>query len=248
MDTRLLRSFLAVVRTGGITAAAAELGFVQSTVTAHVQALERLTGVRLLERLPTGTSPTPAGALLAERAQQFLDLQDRMFIEIAADRGRAAGTVRLSAPESVCAYQLVPALPELRSRFPEVRLSLTTATTRVALTALADRHADLALILEPSVQAADVHVVDLGVQELSLVAPATTRLPRTRPITPAELAETEVLLQEATACGCAASVPPADVTTSPVPYSREADLNRMDLTRRYESRSHRDHREPRTTI
>ena len=36
MDTRLLSSFLTVLRIGGITAAAAELGFAQSTVTTHV--------------------------------------------------------------------------------------------------------------------------------------------------------------------------------------------------------------------
>ncbi|MEO3875764.1 LysR family transcriptional regulator [Nonomuraea sp. B12E4] len=196
MDTRLLRSFVAVVRTGGITAAAAELGFVQSTVTAHVQTLERLAGTRLLDRIPAGTTPTRAGALLAGRAQELLDLEERMFAEIAADGGRATGTVRLCAPESVCGSYLAALLPEVRRRYPDVRLSLMPATTRVAFAALADRRADLALALEPSVRSEQSEVTDLGVQELALIAPATTELPRDRPITPAELAEGEILLQE----------------------------------------------------
>ncbi|MCO6011035.1 LysR family transcriptional regulator [Actinoallomurus purpureus] len=202
MDTRLLRSFLAVVRAGGITAAAAELGFVQSTITTHVQALERLTGTPLLDRHPGGVSPTHAGALLTERAQQILDLEDRMLAELATDAARPAGPVRLCAPESVCAYQLAPLLPALRERFPEVRLSLFPADTRTALTAIADRRADLALCLEPSVHTPQADLIELGVQELSLIAPPTTGLPRDRPITPEELAATGVLLLEE---GCAYS-------------------------------------------
>ncbi|MGA8114445.1 MAG: LysR family transcriptional regulator [Actinocatenispora sp.] len=229
MDTRLLRSFLAVVRTGGITAAAAELGFVQSTVTSHVQTLERRARTRLLERLPTGTSPTPAGTRLAERAQQILDLQDQMFTELAADGDRAAGIVRVCAPDSVCGYRLPAILPELRKRYPEVRLSLAPTTTRVAFSALADRRADLALILEPSVRAPGLDIVDLGVQRLTLVAPATTDLPRTRPITSAELAATEVLLQEE---GCAYSDELAALIAADAPAANPPRFGSVETVKR----------------
>jgi DNA-binding transcriptional LysR family regulator len=202
MDTRLLSSFLTVLRVGGITAAAAELGFVQSTVTTHIQALERLVGTPLLDRHPAGVSPTQAGSLLAEHAQQILDLEERMLTELTAAAARPAGSVRLCAPESVCAYRLAPVLPEVRTRFPDVSLSLFPAGTGTALTALADRRADLALVLEPSLNPPDVDLVDLGVQPLSLIAATTTDLPQHRPITPAELTAAGVLLLEE---GCAYS-------------------------------------------
>ncbi|GAA0363820.1 LysR family transcriptional regulator [Actinoallomurus spadix] len=202
MDTRLLRSFLAVVRTGGITAAAAELGFVQSTVTTHIQALERLTRTPLLDRHSGGVSPTHAGTLLAERARQILDLEDRMLAELTADAARPTGPVRLCAPESVCAYHLAPLLPVFRQRLPDVHLSLFPAATRTALTALEERRADLALLLEPSADTPQADAIDLGRIELSLVAPAACDLPRDRPITPAELATTGILLLEE---GCAYS-------------------------------------------
>src|SRR5215469_16604521 len=194
MDTRLLNSFLAVLRAGGITAAAAELGFVQSTVTTHIQALERLVGTPLLDRHPGGVSPTHAGSLLADHARQILDLEERMLTELTAAAARPAGPVRLCAPESVCAYRLAPALPEVRTRFPDVSLSLFPAGTRTALTALADRSADLALVLEPSPSPPDVDLADLGVQQLSLIAATTTDLPRHRPLTPAELTAERQLL------------------------------------------------------
>ena len=218
MDTRLLSSFLTVLRAGGITAAAADLGFVQSTVTTHIQALERLVGTPLLDRHPAGVSPTRAGSLLAGHAQQILDLEERMLTELAAAATKPAGPVRLCAPESVCAYYLAPALPEVRTRFPDVSLSLFPASTRTALTALADRRADLALVLEPSPSPPGVDLVDLGVQQLSLVAATATDLPRHRPITPAELTAVGVLLLEE---GCAYSdelaalIASADPTTTP---------------------------------
>ncbi|MEU9866465.1 LysR family transcriptional regulator [Actinomadura sp. NPDC048021] len=196
MDTRLLTTFLAVLRTGGMTAAAAELGFVQSTVTAHVQALERLAGTPLLDRRPGGVSPTRAGSLLAEHARGVLDLQERMLAEVGAAATEPSGPVRVRAPESVCAYWLAPLLPRLRARLPDVTLSLFPADTRTALTALADRRADLALVLDPSPDPSGADLVDLGARPLSLVGAAATALPRDRPPSPAELAATGVLLLE----------------------------------------------------
>lgn len=66
MDLRDLRSFLAVVRTGSFTAAAADLGYTQSAVSQHVAALEADLGTPLLHRRPV--RPTAAGARLAEHA------------------------------------------------------------------------------------------------------------------------------------------------------------------------------------
>ncbi|GGQ39547.1 DNA-binding transcriptional LysR family regulator [Actinomadura coerulea] len=218
MDTRLLTTFLTVLRTGGMTAAAAELGFVQSTVTAHVQALERLAGTPLLDRRPGGVSPTRAGSLLAEHARGVLDLQERMLAEVAATATEPSGPVRVRAPESVCAYWLAPLLPRLRARFPDVTLSLFPAGTRTALEALAHRRADLALVLDPAPGPSGVDLVDLGAQPLSLVAAAATPLPGDRPPTPAELAAAGVLLLEE---GCsysdelAALVKAADPAANP---------------------------------
>lgn len=194
MDTRLLRSFLAVVRTGSVTRAAAELAYVQSTVTSHIQSLERLTGARLLDRHPAGVTPTEAGKLLAGHARRLLDIEDQMLTEVGAQT--PAGPVRLCAPESMCAYRLPPVLRTVAERLPEVRLTLIPAATSGAVAALADRRADLALALEPEIHYSTVDCSDLGRQRLSLVAPADTTLPAARTITPAELAAAGVVLLE----------------------------------------------------
>jgi len=95
VETDLLRTFTAVVRTGSFTAAARELGYVQSTVTGHLQALERRLGTRLLDRLSSGAVPTNAGARLLPYAEQLLDLETRIATDVPYGDDRPVGDVRL---------------------------------------------------------------------------------------------------------------------------------------------------------
>lgn len=196
METDLLRTFTAVVRTGSFTAAARELGYVQSTVTGHLQALERRLGVRLLDRLPTGAVPTDAGARLLPYAEQLLDLETRMAADVAGCDDRPAGRVRLVAPESLCAYRLPSMLPALRAAAPDVRLALAPAGTRPALAAVRAGIAEAGLLLEPALSASDLHLEPLGVEELTLLT-APDGFPEPKEgLTWALLAEQETLLLE----------------------------------------------------
>ena len=173
MDTELLRTFVAVARTRSFTAAARELGYVQSTVTGHVQALERHLGGRLLDRLPTGAVLTDAGERLMPHAEQLLDLESRMRAEVPAGAGRLAGAVRLTAPESLCAYRLSTLVTALRAEAPDVRLSLTPGGTAAALDAARSAATDLALLLEPTLTAAGVLLEPIGAEDLVLLAAPT---------------------------------------------------------------------------
>ncbi len=72
METQLLRTFLAVVESGSISAAADRLGYVQSSVSEQVRRLERELGVPLLTRTSTGVSPTSEGRRLLPEAELVL--------------------------------------------------------------------------------------------------------------------------------------------------------------------------------
>lgn len=199
MESELLRTFTAVVRAGSFTAAARELGYVQSTVTGHVQTLERRLGARLLDRLPTGALPTEAGRRLLPLAEQLLDLETRMAAEVPDGDHRPAGRVRLVAPESLCAYRLPALLPALRAAAPAVRLSLAPAGTAAALVAVRTGIAEAALLLEPQLTATDLRLEPVGVEELALLAAPALGLPAEadgQALTWPHLAEQDVLLLE----------------------------------------------------
>lgn len=196
MDTRLLETLLAVVRAGGFTAAADELSLSQSTVSAHLAELEKLAGTALFDRLPRGAVPTAAGRRLAERAPDILARLQNAFEAAAEVSARPVGPVRLHAPDSVCAYLLVPVLRDLRTRCPDLQPILQPAGTRDALAAVEERRADLALVIEPAVAAPHLELDDLGPLDLALVAAPDHRLAGRRRVTMRDLSTESVLLLE----------------------------------------------------
>lgn len=69
----LWRSFLAVHRSGSVSAAARVLGIAQPTVTGHLQTLERLEGEALFVRTARGMLPTARADRLAARLAEPFD-------------------------------------------------------------------------------------------------------------------------------------------------------------------------------
>ena len=76
MDILHLRTFRAVARAGSVTGAAASLDYAQSSVTAHIRALELDLGVVLFRRTARGVSLTDAGVRLLAYAEAILGLAD----------------------------------------------------------------------------------------------------------------------------------------------------------------------------
>src|SRR5690606_29387156 len=140
MDTRLPRTFVPVHATICFTATAQELAFAQSTITAHIQALEQRLGVRLFDRLPDRAVLTAHGRRLLPLARQILDLAARA--ERLADPTDEQ-VVRLVAPDTLCGHRLPRAAVLLRRRRPEVRISVAATGTAAALDALGSGSADL---------------------------------------------------------------------------------------------------------
>lgn len=196
METRLLETLLAVIRAGGFTAAADELMLSQSTVSAHLAELEKLAGAALFERRRTGAVPTAAGQRLAEEARDILARVQHAFAAAAAAASRPAGPVRVHAPESMCAYLLVPVLQALRNKYPDLLPILQPMGTKAALAAVDERRTDLALVIEPALAEPRLEVTDLGPLELILVAAPGHRLAGRRRITTRDLHTESVLLLE----------------------------------------------------
>ncbi|WP_268958070.1 LysR family transcriptional regulator [Occultella kanbiaonis] len=167
MDTRLLTTFLTVARTGSFTAAAEELNFTQSTVTAHVQRLERLLGGPVLDRMPGRVTVTAVGAEVIGPAEDLLAAEER--VRAAGGERGAAGTVRLMAPETLCTYWLPDVIAALRRTEPDVQLWVSAGGTHDGLDAVGSGAVDLAVTLEPVTPVTDLALTRLGSQPLVFV-------------------------------------------------------------------------------
>lgn len=109
-DLILWRSFLAVHRCGSVSAAARTLGAAQSTVTAHLQALESTVGGALFTRTARGMLPTARADQLAVRlAEPFERLAEALG---GGGQGAVTHSIRIGAAAEFTASVVMPALAE----------------------------------------------------------------------------------------------------------------------------------------
>ncbi|UZJ30593.1 LysR family transcriptional regulator [Streptomyces endophytica] len=102
MDTRYLRAFVAVAEHGGISAAAQQLGYAQSSVSAQLKRLEAELGATVLTRGGTGAALTDAGRRLLPHAREALVLEDRMRRAALGDRPGCGSVPRSRWPTPGC--------------------------------------------------------------------------------------------------------------------------------------------------
>ncbi|WP_449063754.1 LysR family transcriptional regulator [Planomonospora algeriensis] len=122
----LLRTFLAVHRTGSVTAAAHTLGLSQPAVSAQVKALEAALDRRLFDRLPRGVAPTPAADELARRLAAPLDaLAEAVAADL--DPEASARAVHLGGPAELVSTRVVHVLAPLVARGLRLRVELGLA-------------------------------------------------------------------------------------------------------------------------
>lgn len=141
-DLNLLRTFLAVYRSGSFTAAAGLLGLSQPTVTTQIRSLERQTGRELFERLPRGVAPTSVAHDLAARVAAPLDALAGATGQDAEPRERAA-PVHLAGPAELLCTRVLPALAPLAA--DGVRLRITPGLTEPLLDELRSGRHDLVI-------------------------------------------------------------------------------------------------------
>ncbi|RYE90077.1 MAG: LysR family transcriptional regulator, partial [Myxococcales bacterium] len=116
----LLETFVRIVEAGSLSAAAAQLGSTQPTVSRRLQALERSLGVRLLRRSTHGMTLTDEGARCHERARELLASWEALESEARGAGDEPAGLLRVVAPHAFGQEQLVAPLVDYLRRYPRM--------------------------------------------------------------------------------------------------------------------------------
>jgi DNA-binding transcriptional LysR family regulator len=139
-DWNDLKSFLAVARSGRLTAAAARLGLDHSTLSRRLAGLEHALGAKLFDRSPSGYTPTDEGRRLLAMAEEM----ERLAIGAADSVGGTAasieGAVRIGSPEGFGSYFLAPRAAKLKALHPGLTVQLVAAS---AVFSLSRRDADV---------------------------------------------------------------------------------------------------------
>ncbi len=117
--------FLEVAEHGSFSAAGRLLGLSPSSVSRQIDALEDELGVQLFLRTTRALSLTEAGELLTGRAGALVGELQQLREELGHHAREPRGLLRISTSLTLGRRTLVPALPRLLARHPELRVELS---------------------------------------------------------------------------------------------------------------------------
>jgi DNA-binding transcriptional LysR family regulator len=137
-----LNAFIAVVETGGFSAAARKTGESQSAVSKAVGALEKRLGVALLHRTTRKVTLTDQGQKYYERTKPLIDEIQVADSELTSSTLDVTGLVRIAAPSTFGRLHVLPLIPELLLRHPGLRVDLVLSD---ALRNMVEDRIDLAI-------------------------------------------------------------------------------------------------------
>jgi DNA-binding transcriptional LysR family regulator len=149
LDSRQLRAFATLARTGSFTLAAKELFLSQSAVSHSMKALEQDVGCRLFDRVGKKVLLTQAGEQLLHHAQKILSEmgEARESLHHLGKWGRSQ--LRVGASPTACQYILPAVLREFKETFPQCLIRVEPGDTPEAIELLRENRVELALALEP---------------------------------------------------------------------------------------------------
>lgn len=198
MDLRQLSTFRLLATTLNFTRTAIALNYVQSNVTAQIQALEEELGVRLFDRLGKRVALTDVGERLFRYAEQILDLVDEMH-KVASAEEDIMGTLAISAPQSLCTYRLPKLLYKFRSCYPQVSVQFRPSPVADLRRLVSEGMLDVAFVLEEPVHSTQLTVKSLCHEPLHVIAVPSHPLVGINQVKPADMEGETVLLTES---GC----------------------------------------------
>ncbi|EMX8465717.1 LysR family transcriptional regulator [Serratia marcescens] len=136
------RFFLAVARCGTLRKAANQLQVDQATVGRRLTALENSLGSKLFIRTPKSFSLSPLGESMLADMMKMENAVQAIARKAAGGDKSLCGNVRIATTDTLAEAFVIPALQDLRQRYPAITVTLLTALN---ITDIAYHSADLAI-------------------------------------------------------------------------------------------------------
>jgi LysR family hydrogen peroxide-inducible transcriptional activator len=195
ISLRQLQYVVAVAETLGFRRAAERCAVSQPTLSAQIQQLEAVLGVKLFERDRSGVLLTSAGAEVVVRARRVLVETEDLLAVATRARDPFTGTFRIGVIPTVAPYFLPEVTQILARKYPHLRLVFREEKTETAVRDLWAGRLDAGLV------ALEADLGDLEHAEV-MRDPFVVALPKGHPLTKkkkiaqADLDDQEVLLLE----------------------------------------------------
>lgn len=166
------RSFMAVYRTGTVTAAADARALTQPAISQHIATLEAAMGQSLFQRTARRMIPTEAGKQLYSRMAPAVDGLETLTQSLKTPLMSERAVLRVGAPAEYFGEAALARLSEA-----PLRLLVEPGDTETLIAALSQGKLDL-VIATQHLSSKELDYKKIDTEEFCLVAPAQFELPR----------------------------------------------------------------------
>ncbi len=195
-DLVSLDLFVTVARLGSVSRAAEVHQLSQPSVSNRLTRLERQLKLTLLDRGPSGSVPTPEGALVAEWASALLDAAELLRVGAASLSTKRRSRLRVAASFTVAEHLLPGWLGTFHRVEPLHAVELEVINSTMVLERLRSGSTSLGFIESPD-RAAGLRTQVVAVDELVvIVSPTHPWVRRRAPLNAEDLAATPLVMRE----------------------------------------------------
>lgn len=150
MEIRQLKAFLAIAEAKTFTAGARRVNVTQAAISMQIRQLEDEVGLPLFTRTPRRVILTEAGEHLLERARKILREHDAAVAEIAELAGAEHGRLRIGSASAMFATMQLPTiLQNLKNRFPNAEITVSSGTSQTLVDKILHGEIDIAFVSLP---------------------------------------------------------------------------------------------------
>jgi DNA-binding transcriptional LysR family regulator len=194
-DLRQLEIFCKVVELGSFSKAADAVYLAQASVSERIANLERMVGVKLLDRLGRQVVPTKAGELLYKHAVLLLDMKRTARLEMEDFLGVKQGEIHMGGSTIPGEYILPKVIGSFNEKYPSISVVLNIADTREIESRVLEGALELGVIGSKRSHKS-LRYQELWKDELVLAIPAKHRWARKKVVSLAELFEEPFIMRE----------------------------------------------------
>ena len=124
MDTKYLKTFLAVADSRSFSLAAEKVHLTQPAVSKRINQLEEELGIKLFDRIGKQVSLTEAGEVFQLRAKQIINELNQTLSDMQSLDTETGGTLSIGISHHLGLHRLPPLLREFSRENPRVKLDI----------------------------------------------------------------------------------------------------------------------------
>ncbi|SEJ84179.1 DNA-binding transcriptional regulator, LysR family [Propionispira arboris] len=193
MDIQHLTSFIEIANSKSFTKTAEKLGYVQSSVSAHINTLEKELGVKLFYRQTgKGVQLTTEGNRVLPLAEQIVSLASQLIKPGIS----SPETLSIATIESLSRTRLKDLFHAYPATHPNINLVINYGNCTDNLNQLRQGKVDIAIVLAPKIIDPEFSIQVFSQESLSVLVSPEHPLAKKEELTPADFHQLDIILTE----------------------------------------------------